>query len=80
MKATITLEDALFRQAKARATERGISFDALIADALRLELTLTPPAAHPPRPRILRLVPSPVSEPTRLFDDHEVERLLTQRS
>jgi len=78
MKATITLEDALLRQAIARAAERGMTFDALFAYALRLALSMTPAVVDSPKQHHLRLVPT-LPELSRLFDDLEVERLLQRQ-
>ena len=39
MKTTVEIPESLFRQAKIRATEKGMSFRDLVLDALRRELS-----------------------------------------
>lgn len=50
MKTTIELPDALFRRAKARAAERGLSLKELFTEALQAELLTDAPAASATAP------------------------------
>lgn len=50
MRTTITISEALYRRAKARAGERGQTVSALIEDAVRVVLDARPAPAEEPRP------------------------------
>ena len=52
MRTTITLDEALLKEAKARAAKRGTTLSAVVADALRMafEHSRTAPTALPPLP------------------------------
>jgi hypothetical protein len=53
MRTTILLEDRLGRAARSRARREGISFSALVARALREDLTKTAATAPPPPFRLV---------------------------